>query len=243
MTEIIIKHQFRGPPNSGNGGYVCGVLGREIEGAATIALRALIPLDTALQLEDADGVVRLTAKDGTLIAQGSPSMLALPDPAAPPSLEEARAAAARCPVIGKPFHPPCFTCSSVRKEGDGLRILPGQIENAPAGHIACVWRPNDAFAGADGLIPTEIVWAALDCPGSLAWIVKTGSGGGLLGTMTGEVLRRPRAGEDTIITAWPIEQNGRKFVAGVALFDAAGALMARGSQIWIARTPPPTPSA
>ncbi len=81
----------------------------------------------------------------------------------------------------------------------------------------------------------EIVWAALDCPGSLAWIVKTGMGGGLLGTMSGEVLRLPRAGEPTIVTAWPIEQSGRKFIAGVALFAAHGQLMARGSQIWISR--------
>ncbi len=243
MTEIVIKHQFRGPPNSGNGGYVCGIVGREIEGASTVALRALIPLDTALQLEGGEDVVRLTGQDGTLIAQGARSESVLPDPPAPPSLAEARAAGARCPVVAKPFHPPCFTCSSVREEGDGLRILPGQIEGAPAGHIACVWTPHQAFAGADGLIPAEIVWAALDCPGSLAWIVKTGFGGGLLGTMTGEVLRRPRAGEDTIVTAWPIEQSGRKFVSGVALFDAQGNLMARGSQIWIARTAPPIPSA
>ena len=243
MTEIVIKHQFRGPPNSGNGGYVCGVLGRAIEGASTVALRALIPLDIALQLDNEDGTICLTGQDGTLIAQGSPSSVALPDPPAPPSLAEARDAAARCPVVAKPFHPPCFTCSSIREEGDGLRILPGQIEGAPPGHIACVWKPHQAFADADGLIPTEIVWAALDCPGSLAWIVKTGFGGGLLGTMTGEVLRRPHAGEETIVTAWPIEQSGRKFVSGVALFDAQGTLMARGSQIWIARTPPPTPPA
>ena len=235
MREIVIARQFRGPPNSGNGGYVCGVLGREIAGTATVALRALIPLDVALQLERADGAVRLTGQDGTLIAQATPSAATLPDPPAPPTLDEARAAATRCLWTDKPFHPPCFTCSSIREDGDGLRILPGQIAGAEPGHIACVWTPHANFAGPDGTVPEEIVWAALDCPGSLAWIVKSGMGGGLLGTMTGEVLRRPRASEDTIVTAWPIEQGGRKFVAGVALFDASGALMARGSQIWIAR--------
>jgi hypothetical protein len=56
--------------------------------------------------------------------------------------------------------------------------------------------------------------------------------------MTGEVLRQPRAGEPTIVTAWPIEQSGRKFIAGVALFDGQGALLARGSQIWISRGRP-----
>lgn len=238
MREIVIARQFRGPPNSGNGGYVCGVLAREIQGATTVALRALIPLDVPLTLEHGESGARLIGADGTLIAEGSAATAPLPDPPAPPALEQARAAGASCPFIDKPFHPPCFTCSSIREDGDGLRVLPGQIAGAPAGHIACVWTPHAAFADADGVIPEEIVWAALDCPGSLAWIVKTGMGGGLLGTMTGEVLRLPRAGEATIVTAWPIEQAGRKFIAGVALFDARGGLMARGSQIWIGRPLP-----
>jgi hypothetical protein len=233
MREIVISRQFRGPPNSGNGGYVCGVVGGK--GPATVALRALIPLDVALDLHTSDDATRLMGKDGTLIAEATPAAVALPEPPTPPSLDQARDAATRCLWTDKPFHPPCFTCSSIREDGDGLRILPGQIAGAEPGHIACVWTPHAAFADADGLVPDEIVWAALDCPGSLAWVVKSGMGGGLLGTMTGEVLRRPRAGEDTIVTAWPIEQSGRKFIAGVALFDAQGALMARGSQIWIAR--------
>ena len=231
MREIVIARQFRGPPSSGNGGYVCGLLAAEIDGPATVALRALIPLDTPLAL---DGN-RLTGADGTLIAEAVSAAAPLPDPPAPPSLAEARAAGARCRWIEKPFHPPCFTCSSVREDGDGLRILPGQIEGAPSGHIACVWRPHADFGDARGSVPDEIVWAALDCPGSLAWIEKSGVGGGLLGTMSGEVQRRPRVGEEAIVTAWPIEQSGRKFIAGVALFDAEGALMARGAQIWIAR--------
>jgi hypothetical protein len=237
MREIVIARQFRGPPQSGNGGYVCGVIGREFHGPSTVALRALIPLDTALDLVETDGAVRMLGKDGTLIAEGLRAAEALPEPPMPPSLEEARAAGERCLWTDKPFHPPCFTCSSIREDGDGLRILPGQIEGAEPGHIACVWTPHANFAGPDGTVPEEIVWAALDCPGSLAWIVKSGMGGGLLGTMTGEVLRRPRAGENTVVTAWPISQSGRKFVAGVALFDAKGALMARGSQIWISRAP------
>jgi len=235
LRRITIARQFRGPPNSGNGGYVCGILAREIAGPSTVALRALIPLDTPLSLETTGAGARLLGEDGTLIAEASAASTPLPDPPPAPSLDEARAAGTRCLWTDKPFHPPCFTCSSIRAEGDGLRILPGQIEGAPPGHVACVWTPHPAFAGADGSVPEEIVWAALDCPGSLAWIVKSGMGGGLLGTMTGEVLRRPHAGEETIVTAWPIEQQGRKFIAGVALFDARGALMARGRQIWIAR--------
>ena len=237
MREIIVAHQFRGPPNSGNGGFVCGLLGKEIAGPSTVALRALIPLDTPLNLESSKDAVRLLGREGTIIAEARRATSALPEPPIAPTLEQARAAGARCPVIEKPFHPPCFTCSSIREEGDGLRILPGQVEGAAAGEIACVWTPHQAFANSEGFIPQEIVWAALDCPGSLAWIVKTGMGGGLLGTMSAEVTTLPRAGQPTIVTAWPIEQSGRKFVAGVAMFDVEGRLIARGSQIWISLGP------
>ena len=237
MREVVVAYQFRGPPNSGNGGYVCGLIGKEVAGPATVTLRALIPLDTPLDLDIGKQSVRLVARDGTLIAEATRATSDLPEPPIAPTLEQARAAGSRCPVIEKPFHPPCFTCSSIREEGDGLRILPGQVEGAAEGVIACVWTPNPAFARPDGLIPAEIVWAALDCPGSLAWIVKSGMGGGLLGTMTAEVTILPRAGQPTIVTAWPIEQSGRKFIAGVALFDEHGRVMATGLQIWISRGP------
>jgi hypothetical protein len=46
MQTITIARRFRGPPNSGNGGYVCGMLARYITGAAEVTLRAPPPLET-----------------------------------------------------------------------------------------------------------------------------------------------------------------------------------------------------
>jgi hypothetical protein len=51
--------------------------------------------------------------------------------------------------------------------------------------------------------------------------------------MTGEVIRRPGAGEPCIVTAWPLVREGRKETAGVALFSTDGELLARGRQVWI----------
>ena len=238
MSTVTITGQFRGPPHSGNGGYVSGLLTREFDGPWRAVLRAIIPLDAPLSLTRANDNVQLSAADGTLIAtaeRAAPDLL--PETPAPPSLEEARAAQERFPFFDNRFHPVCFTCSPGRGEGDGLRIFTGQIEGAPPGHVAGIWVPHASFANADGTIPDEIVWGALDCPGSVAWIVKQGNGGGLLGTMTGEILRRPRAGETTIVMAWPLVNEGRKYFSGVALFSASGELMARGHQIWIGRAP------
>jgi len=121
-------------------------------------------------------------------------------------------------------------------EGYGLRVFTGQVERAAAGHVAGPWTPNAVFADADGLTPAEVIWAALDCPGSVAWVVTEG-GGGLLGTMTCEILRRPAVGEACIVTAWPIEQLGRRRMSGTALFTASGELLARSHQVWIGRAP------
>lgn len=236
----MIGRQFCGPPNSGNGGYVCGVLARDIEGPATSVLRAPIPLDQPLGLETADGRVLMTGAEGQPIGQGEASPGAeLPEPPAPPSLEAARAAGARYVGLATPFHPICFTCGTNREDGDGLRVFTGQLEDAEAGVVAGVWTPDAAFADAEGRTRTEVIWAALDCPGYFAWVEREGRHGALLGTMTAEVLRRPESGETCIVLAWPLARDGRKETAGVALFSAAGELMARAHQVWIVMGPRP----
>jgi acyl-coenzyme A thioesterase PaaI-like protein len=240
LSSIVIGRQFCGPPNSGNGGYVCGVLSEGVEGPATAVLRAPIPLDEPLELQIRDGAQVLVGAAGALIGQAVPATQPLPEPPAPPSLEAARAASARHMGLAQRIHPICFTCGPDRGEGDGLRVFPGQLEGAPAGVVACAWTPHSAFAGLDGTVGAGVVWAALDCPGFFAWVEKEGRHGALLGTMTGEVLAPVRAGEEHIVLAWPLAREGRKETAGVALFTADGRLVARGHQVWIVMGPRPS---
>ena len=238
MSEVVVARQFCGPPNSGNGGYVAGLMAQSIPGPATAVLRAIIPLDAPLALTPGDTASTLTGEAGALIGEASAASAdLLPVPPAPPSFDEAEAAGKRYFAFSRPFHPICFTCGPKRTEGDGARVFVGPIEGAPAGHVAGVWSAAPGFCGPDGLAHTEIVWAALDCPGSIAWVERQGSGGGLLGTMTAEILRRPAQDEPVIITAWPIEQEGRKQFAGVAMFSQDGELMARAHQVWISMKP------
>jgi hypothetical protein len=237
MSEVVVEKRFRGPPNQGNGGYVAGIIGREFKGPATAMIRAPVPLDTPLTIEKReDGDVAVMNGETMVLFGKAASADDLPDVPTPPSLEEARAAGARSPVLEQPIHPPCFSCSTLREEGDGLRVSNGQIEGREPGVSACIWTPHINFVGPDGQIPIEVIWAALDCSGSIAWKIK-GSPVGLLGTMTGEVIGRPKVGEPHIVMAWPLENEGRRFFAGVALFTADGKLLARGRQIWIGRNP------
>lgn len=235
IDEIVVSAQFRGPPNSGNGGYVCGLLAGGFVGPTKGVLRAPIAIGAPLLRIRSERGVRLTNLAGDLIAEAEAGdATELPTPPACPSLEKARAAGLRFVGLSGPFHPICFTCAAALEDGFGLRVFVGQVEGADAGVVAGCWTPHSNFVAPDGLASVEAVWAALDCPGSVAWVVQ-GRGGGLLGTMTCEILRRPAAGETCIVTAWPIEANGRKRVAGTALFSAEGELMARSRQIWIGR--------
>jgi len=239
MSTIVVEKKFRGPPNSGNGGYVAGLIGREMPGPATAMIRAPVPLDTPLTLERRDDGDLAVMNGDTLVLFGKAATAEdLPQVPTAPTIVEARAAGLRSPVLGKPIHPPCFSCSDLREEGDGLRVCNGQIEGREPGYSACTWIPHANFANADGDIPIEVIWAALDCSGSICWMIE-GHPVGMLGTMTGEVLKRPKVGAEHIVMAWPIESQGRRFFSGVALFTSDGELLARGKQIWIGRPPQP----
>jgi hypothetical protein len=241
VSRVVITQQFRGPPQSGNGGYVCGLMASLVEGPATGVLRAPIPLDLGLDLARDGDVVRLTGAEGALIGEASPAAVDLPAPPPAPTYAQAEAAGRTFVGLGRPFHPVCFTCGDRLDEGFGLRVFVGQVAGAPAGQVAGVWTPHAAFGDADGLARPEVIWAALDCPGSVAWVVSEG-GGGLLGTMTCEILARPKVGQPCIVSAWPIEQSGRKRISGTALFSADGALLARSLQVWIGRPPVASPA-
>jgi len=243
LNKITIGRQFCGPPNSGNGGYVCGVLAQGLDGPVTAVLRAPIPLDTGLGLTARDDGNVLLGEGDALIAQGGPATQALPEPPAAPSLEAARAAGLRHLGLAQRIHPICFTCGTEREDGDGLRVFPGQLEGAEDGVVACTWTPHASFADAGGAVAPEVVWAALDCPGYFAWVEKEGRHGALLGTMTGEVTAPVKAGEEYVVVAWPIRKDGRKEIAGTALFDAEGRLMARSHQVWIVLGPRPQAAA
>ncbi len=219
-------------------------LAKDIDGPATSVLRAPVPLDVDLELNAADGIVSLTDAEGVLVGRGETADRdLLPTPPEPPAWRRPRRRGSATSAWVQRVHPTCFSCGPERHEGDGLRVFAGQIDGEPDGHLACVWTPHTAFADAEGMVPSEVIWAALDCPGVFAWIAKEGRHGALLGTMTGEVLRRPKAGEACIVTAWPLAREGRKETAGVALFSADGELLARAHQVWIMMGPRPQPQA
>ena len=128
MLTMTIPRRFRGPPNSGNGGYVCGRLASHIPGAAEVMLRAPPPLETELDLVEVEAGSWELRQGATTIATGKAATLDI-DRVERATYAEAVEAEKRTPV--KPHEhllPMCFVCGPDRKAGDGLRLFAGPLD-------------------------------------------------------------------------------------------------------------------
>jgi hypothetical protein len=236
MTSIIIDKRYCGPPNSGNGGYVCGRLARHISSGAEVTLRAPPPLDKQLDVVATDDGLWELRDGATVVATGRPASLELTR-LEKASFDEACAAELQTPHE-HPL-PTCFVCGPARAQGDGLRIFAGplvrQSRNASA-VLAATWTPDPTLTAEDGFVAPEFLWSALDCPTGYASSHNRERGSFdrtpiLLGRMSARIERRPRPGERCVITAWEAGRDGRKRVAEAAAY---GTLLAVARATWIA---------
>lgn len=228
LETIVIDPRFNGPAGSGNGGYVCGLLARCIEGPSEATLRAPPPLDTPLTLVRTEAGVALLHGE-TPVAEARAAPLALAAPPAP-SLAQARAAEAR--YLGHQDHryPTCFVCGGLRPAHDGLEIYTGPVEGGA--RVAASWTPSADLADADGRLAPEFIHAALDCPSY--WALPHAGKPALLARMTASIdAALPRVGEPLIVAAWALGSDGRKHRGASALYTANGALIARAEALWI----------
>ncbi|MDQ3036077.1 MAG: hypothetical protein M3Y87_26990 [Myxococcota bacterium] len=228
MSELVITSRFRGPPDSGNGGYVCGCVARAIDGPARVRLHRPPPLERALQLERADGGARLLEGDG-LVATGAPASLDVALPAIP-DLERAREASRGYIGLDEQSHPfaGCFVCGPARAPGDGLRIFAGPIGD---GIVAAPFEPSPDLLDEEGRLRPEIVWSALDCPGYFA-IVGARMVPMLLGELAAEI-RAPIGAGPHVVVGWSLGIEGRKARCGTALATSEGRVLAIALATWI----------
>jgi hypothetical protein len=218
MPELVIDRKFRGPTDSANGGYTCGVLASFMHGPAEVTLRLPPPLERPLEVV-ADGALELRDGDAVVAEAVSAELeLDVPDPI---SFDEAAAAALPEGDRESAF-PECFVCGWARD--DGMRIYPGPVD----GHqlFAATW------VARDDLISSEFVWAALDCPG--AYALHFGQRGNpVLGRLTARIEHLPHPGERCVVMAWPLGEDGRKLYAGTALLGEDGRTLGAARATWI----------
>ena len=230
---LTIASRFNGPPDSGNGGYVCGAFAVAAGQDMKVRLLAPPPLDRALALQAGQGDGTFVLCDGERpIASGQPSQLSLDVPKAPPYVQ---AVWASQHYVGFKQHtfPDCFVCGPHRRRGDGLRIFPGLLDS---GIVAGPWIPADDLDDGDGKTAVEFHWAALDCPGYFA-VVQDAPRLMVLGEMQAHVDRKVRVGEPCTVIGWSLGAEGRKHYAGTAIFDGEGELCARARATWVEVAP------
>ena len=232
MTErVVIDRRFRGPPESGNGGYVCGTVATLIGPAAQITLRRPPPLGHPLIVERLDGGA-VALRDGeTVIAEGVAAALDLEVPEAV-SPADAAEASSSYPGHEKHIFDQCFVCGPRRGPGDGLRIFPDWVAGRKL--VAAPWTPDPSLAGEDGAVRPEFVWASLDCPGAWAMFDEKGfERAVVLGRLAARLLAPVRPGERCVVVGWPLGEDGRKLYAGTALFGEGGDLRAFARATWV----------
>ncbi len=232
----MIDPRFNGPPDSGNGGYTCGLLARSIDGPAVVSLRKPPPLERELRVErDGERVLLLDGEELVAEAEPGPAEPAGAPPR-PPSLDEARAADGRAFFRDAEHHPfpTCFVCGPRRAEGDGLRIFAGPLRE---GVFAGTWTPPASVVDGGGAVPSEIVWSALDCPTSAPGMNKPDAEGKLLPIVLARLavdVRAPVEAEvEHVIASWDLGRDGRKRHAGAALWSSGGELLASARALWI----------
>ncbi|EGX58504.1 hypothetical protein SZN_17412 [Streptomyces zinciresistens K42] len=234
---IVVPELYCGYPGVAFGGYVAGVLARR-SGARTVRVdfRGPVPVGEPVRIAaSADGGAELGAAERPLAtARAADLAPTVPDA---PSWDEAAAASDRFRADPPSGAADCFGCG-LRAPGRGLRVYCAPVPGRDL--VATAWTPSPGFAGPGGLLPAELVWGALDCPGHWAGrFLGTQRPGAVTAALTGTILRPVTAGEPHLSYAWLLSESGRKHTMGVALATAEGELCAVSEALWIDPRPAP----
>ncbi len=254
MRELIVPNRFRGPRNSGNGGWTSGALAGLVDHDVPtdhaarwptigVSLRQPPPLDTPMEVTDADGATVATLA-GAEVARAEvldqPPVAVDPVPA-----DEARAAEASYPGLRQHPFPSCFGCGTEREEGDGLRIFPGPVrgggEDAPT-RVAATWTPHPSlfedwhvYHDDHPRASLPVAWAALDCVGG--WAGDLTDRMMVLARISARVHTLPLIGEEHVVVGEARGAEGRKTWTAATLYDADGRALALAEHLWVTVDP------
>jgi hypothetical protein len=228
-VEVTIDPRFNGPPDSGHGGYVSGVIAGLLPGSARVRLHRPPPLGRRLAVRrDGEGVTLLDGE--AVVASGASSAVEVDVPSAV-GFGDAEVASRAYLGFRDHVFPRCFACGPARTIGDGLRIFPGSVPGRDL--VAAPWVPEGWLTDAHGHVRPEFIWAALDCPSGWAPIAAAGGTPMLLGELAAHLLEPVRVGERCVVLGWYLGGEGRKHRADAALLGDDGRPRAVARATWI----------
>jgi hypothetical protein len=232
MNEVVvISRRYRGPPDSANGGYACGILAKRVQGDARVRLMVPPPLDVPMSIRESSvGQFELT-NDAQLVAAGTAADCNAQIPDAVSYDVAARAAGNFSWHREHPF-PTCFVCGPQRQHGDGLCIFPGRVADHQV--VAAPWIPDASVCDDAGRVHFE-------CPSWFGLLeFEPDATFGLLGQLTARVARSPRMDERCVVIGWSRGRAGRKLHGSAALYTSDGELLGNSEAVWIEPKSMPT---
>jgi hypothetical protein len=226
--SIVIDRRFRGSADSAQSGYAAGKTASHAEGPVKVTLFRPAPVEQDLSVE-IDSDERITVLDGSgVVMEANPSAeLLIEVPASAAVIDEIFA---RGPVTAErgQDRPHCFGCSLERGDGLGLATLPVGTTSI----WGTTWTPDESLPSADGFVDAEILWSALDCPGSFAGAADASrhpsevSGPPAREEMTVQIRDKVRIGEHLAVMGWAITHSDSTVDCGTAIVDRTGQVRA-----------------
>ena len=234
VEQVTIPDRYNGPPNSGNGGYVAGILAKYLSTSISqIKLFSPPPLNAALNIIKNDVKVSLY-HDSKLIAEGTPSSLDLQVPYIPTQVE-AKECSVRYPGFERHAFPRCYVCGPDRAIHDGLRLFTGV--SLDKRYVAAPFDTYDQLYDNEDKLKTEQIYAALDCPGAYAISQIDEEKIMVLGQITVEVIEPILKEEKLIVVGWYMGKERKKNYSGTAIVTTKGIVKAKANATWIEINP------
>ncbi len=228
LEDIIIDQRFNGPPTSGNGGYVSGLIGQHIDGAAEVSLKLPPPLGTPLNISKIDGDVVLHSGE-TVYGIGKEASLDV----TVPNIEHDSVFDDHPENVKFTPFDTCFVCGDARKIGDGLCIHARPVRGHQ-GHVGADWELHNSLADARSCVDPVYIWSALDCPGYAACAYGEPA---LLARMTTKIIRTLKCSGKAFVLGWNAGGSGRKRFCGTAVYDQNCNLVAFSNALWVVVKP------
>ncbi len=225
MSKIVIDPRFNGFPDIALGGYVGGILALGRSSSEVILRR---PVKIGKQYEV------VSNPDGTKSLQEGNEVLAIVRDASvdlefPKSVGLGESEVASKDYVGhrRHFVPTCFNCGPLRSQGDGLRIFPGKVMNRDV--VAAPWTPAESLGNSSGVVGSEFIWSALDCPTIWALVLNgqpDSKDQAVTAKLAVRVISPVQVGQPHIVMGWKVSEVERTRIAGGGIYSEDGRLLA-----------------
>jgi hypothetical protein len=220
--SITIEARFRGSADSAQRGYAAGAAAALTEGSVEVRFRQPVPLDRDLLTEAvSDEEIGVFSGSDLVMEVNQSDELSIDIPVDDDVIDAIFARGAVVSHDGQE-HDHCFGCSLTRSDGLGIATRPV----GATGVWGTTWTPDQSLPSTDGFVNDEIVWAALDCPGSFAASEPSNETSAhpkvpSLRAMTVQIREHVRVGEPFAILGWRVDRSDEAVECGVAIVDKA----------------------